>query len=63
MQNLLEVDFVDDSQKTIIKKQKLNVEESFQCTVCGFSFTRKGNLKRHQINNHGKYNPSTDQPY
>ena len=52
--------FSKDNNK---KKQKLNVEESFQCTVCGFSFTRKGNLKRHQINNHRKYNHSTDQPY
>ena len=42
------------SQKATLKKQKLNMEESFPCDECGFIFTRKGNLKRHQINKHGK---------
>ena len=35
------------SQKATLKKQKLNMEESFPCDECGFIFSRKGNLKRH----------------
>ena len=42
------------SHKGTLKKQKIDVEESFLCDFCCFIFNRKGNLKRHQVNKHGK---------